>query len=318
MKKYRIGVDIGGTSFKYGVVDQEGHILCKASHPVHQELSQEEQINELGNAIISLLEREKITMDDIVGVGIGCPGSIHPEVGYCDYSNNLNWHHLPICDLLSNFISKPIRITNDANAATLAEARYGIGKGYENMVLLTLGTGVGGGLILHHQLYEGNEGKGAELGHMVLRYHGRKCTCGRRGCVEAYASVRALVDDTKKAMKKKKDSLLWEACKGNLSNMNAKIIYECAKKNDELATSLLDQYYDYLKETILNYINIFRPEIIIIGGGISAQKEHILSHLIPLIEKEHYGFGNGPKVKIECASLGNDAGIIGAACLIDM
>lgn len=318
MKNYRIGVDIGGTSFKYGIVDEEGKILFKSSYLVNHQVSQEEQIIELGHSILALMKKENIALDDILGIGIGCPGSINPNTGYCDYSNNLRWNNLPVRDLLFTVIPKPIRISNDANAATLGEARYGIGKGYHNIVMLTLGTGVGGGLILNDQLYEGNEGKGAELGHTILHLNGRKCTCGRKGCIEAYASVRALVDDTKKAMKEDKTSSLWKACEGNVTKLNARIIYECAKENDGLANQMLNQYYEYLKETVLNYINIFRPELLILGGGISAQKEHILSHLIPLIEKEHYGFGNGPKVKIECASLGNDAGIIGAACLIEM
>ena len=160
-----------------------------------------------------------------------------------------------------------------------------------------------------------NEGKGAELGHAIIKVNGRRCTCGRKGCLEAYASTSALIKDTKRLVSQNKQSKLWTELK-DLNLINGKYIFEYAKQGDEVAVKALDNYINYLKEGILNYCNIFRPELIILGGGISAQEDYILSRLIPLLEKEYYGFKNTPKVEIKCAKLGNDAGIIGAAYLI--
>ncbi len=316
MKKYRIGIDIGGTSLKYGIIDDNGIIICKSSYPVNHSLSQEEQIEELGYKILAFIEKNGIDYDEVSGVGIGCPGAINSTKGSCDYSGNLMWYNLPICDILSRIIKRPVKISNDANVAVLGEARYGAGKGYQNIVMLTFGTGVGGGLVLNGELYEGNEGKGAELGHAVLRLNGRQCSCGRKGCIEAYASVTGLLYDTKKLMRKNKHTILFELCEGDLRKLNAKMIFEAAIATDAVAVSALNYYFYYMKEVIMNFNNIFRPELFILGGGISSQKEYILSHLIPLLEKEDYGFKNCPKPIIDCAQLGNDAGIIGAASLI--
>ena len=183
--------------------------------------------------------------------------------------------------------------------------------------MITLGTGVGGGIIINGKLYEGNEGKGAEIGHSVIHMNGRKCSCGRKGCLEAYTSASALVNDAKKVMRKYKDSIMWKKCQDNIDNLNGKIIFDSAKEGDTAANKVLDQYFVYLKEVVLNFCNIFRPELIIIGGGLSGQKDYLLNRLVPLLEEENYGFFNTPKVEIKCAELGNDAGIIGAASLID-
>lgn len=318
MKKYRIGIDIGGTSLKYGIVDENGVVICKNAYPVNHSIGQEEQIEELGYKVLTFIADNKIDIKDILGVGIGCPGAINSIKGSCDYSGNLKWYNLPICDILSDIIKKPVKISNDANVAVLGEAHYGIGKGYQNIVMLTLGTGVGGGLILNGELYEGNEGKGAELGHAVIRLNGRRCSCGRKGCLEAYASVTGLLHDTKKMMKKDNNTILWKLCQKNLRKLNAKMIFEAAIAKDDLAIMALDCYLYYVKEVIMNFNNIFRPEIFIIGGGISSQKEYILSRLLPLLEKEDYGFKNSPHPIIDCAQLGNDAGLIGAASLIKL
>lgn len=315
MSKYRIGIDIGGMSFKIGIVDENGNIAFRDVLKVTTNNSQEEMIELLANKVNDLIKTNNVSKDDILGIGIGCPGSINSNTGVCDYSNNLKWENLPVVEIIEKITNIKCKITNDANAATLGEVKFGCGLGYKNVIMLTLGTGVGGGIVLNGTLYEGNEGKGAELGHAIIKVNGKRCTCGRKGCLEAYASTSALIKDTKRLVSQNKQSKLWTELK-DLNLINGKYIFEYAKQGDEVAVKALDNYINYLKEGILNYCNIFRPELIILGGGISAQEDYILSRLIPLLEKEYYGFKNTPKVEIKCAKLGNDAGIIGAAYLI--
>ncbi len=312
MKKYYIGVDIGGTSFKIGLVREDGIIINKMSYLVKNSAKQEEMIIELANQILDFIKVNEITLDNIVGIGIGCPGSINSKLGVCDYSNNLKWYDLKIVEILKKYINLPIKITNDANAATLGEYKFGVGKNYQNVIMLTLGTGVGGGVIINGKLYEGNDGKGAELGHSVIKLNGRKCTCGRKGCIEAYASASALAKEARSIVTKHKESSLYL----DKDHLTGRIIFEHANKGDKIANIIIDKYCYYLKEAILNYCNIFRPDLIILGGGLSAQKEVLLNHIVPCMEKEHYGFSNTPKVELKCAELGNDAGIIGAASLL--
>ncbi|MCI2069307.1 MAG: ROK family protein [Bacilli bacterium] len=311
-----IGIDIGGTSFKIGLVDGKGKLLDSFSYPVDHLKNQEDQINELGEKINDFLQKKEIGKSEIIGIGIGCPGSIDSSTGFCDYSNNLKWSHLNVCGILARITSIKCRISNDANVACLGEVKFGVARKYKNVVMLTLGTGIGSGIVIDGKLYEGNQGKGAECGHEVIKMNGRKCTCGRRGCFEAYASATALIKDTKAKMRKHKDSLMWDYVKQDIESVGGKTAFECAKKGDKAAIEVRDRYCFYLAEGILNICSIFRPECIILGGGVSNQKEYLLNNLVPLLEKANYGFGLGPKVEILIAELGNQAGMIGAASLL--
>ena len=308
-----VGVDIGGTNIKLGIIDTKGNILSKYTYPTDKSLSQEMQIEKLGKFINNII-LNKYDYTTFLGIGVGCPGSINSSTGKCDYSNNLGWKDLDVVSILNKITSLPIRITNDANAACLAEFKFGAAKGKENVVMLTLGTGVGGGLILNGKLYEGKDGKGAELGHSLLVKNGRRCTCGRKGCLEAYASAKALLNDTKKEMKKHRESLLWFKSFYRIESVRLETPFDCADIGDEIAIKVVDNYISYLGEGILNFINIFKPDIILLGGGLSSLKERLTSRLIEYLEKNNYGFG-GVKVEVRCADLENDAGIIGAACL---
>lgn len=312
MSKNYIGVDIGGTSIKIGLVDENGVILDKFTYLVDNQDNQEDMIDELAKKLLCFFDLNKLDMKEIGGIGIGCPGSINSETGVCDYSNNLRWNNLKIVDILKKYINLPIKISNDANAAVLGEYRFGVGKGYKNMIMLTLGTGVGGGIIINGNLYEGEDGKGAELGHSVIELNGRECTCGRKGCIEAYASVSALIKDARNIVKEHKESILYS----DLDTLNGQIIFDAVEKGDCIANEIIDKYCYYLSEAILNYCNIFRPQIFVLGGGISAKEDILFKRIIPYLEKEHYGFSNSPKVELKCAKLGNDAGIIGAASLV--
>lgn len=310
-----IGVDIGGMSYKFGVVDN-GKIICKNSLKFDKSISSEESIVLLSKKILKLLDDNNISRNCINGIGIGCPGAIDSVNGVCDLAYNLGFDKLPICDIISQETGFECKITNDANAAALGEVVYGAAKDYQDAIMITLGTGVGGGIIINKKIYDGNQGKGAELGHSVIKVDGRRCTCGRKGCLEAYASASALIYDTKIALRKNKNSLMWKYIENNLDNVNGKTAFECAKSGDEAAEKVINNYVKYLGEGLLNLMNEFRPQAIVIGGGLSLQKEYLINRLKAYCEKYFYGFRSCPKVELLTAELGNDAGIIGASCLM--
>jgi glucokinase len=269
----------------------------------------------LGNKILSFINENKMQNNEIVGLGIGCPGAIDSENGVIDYSNNLKWSDVPIKEILEKITGLKVKITNDANAAALGEAYFGAGKEASSVILLTLGTGVGGGIIINGKVYEGNQGKGAELGHTIIEINGRPCTCGRKGCLEAYASATALISDTKEIMKKNPDSLMWKLVNYDIDLVNGKTPFTAKLQGDTYANEVINQYINYLGEGILNFCNIFRPEIIVLSGGIAQQGKDLLDPLISHCEKNDYGFKGTPKVKITTAKLGYDSGIIGSASL---
>lgn len=309
-----IGVDIGGMSLKIGVVNEFGEIISKFTMNFDKNIPQDEMIKSLAIKINEHIKENNYT--DVKGIGVSCAGVVNTKTGYCDFSANLNWTNLDICGILKKYTSLDTKIANDANCAVLGEVKFGVAKNYHNVVMLTLGTGVGGGLYLDDKLYEGNQGKGAELGHSLFIYNGRKCACGLKGCFERYASASALISDTKKAMIKNKESLLWKYCDFNLDNVNGKVAFDCAKLNDKTAIEVVNKYISYLSYGILNFCNIFRPEVIILGGGISNQKENLIVPIKKILKENNYGYKNTPEVDVLIAKLGNDAGIIGAACLL--
>ena len=308
-----VGVDIGGMSIKVGFVNKEGKIESSYAIPIVKGENQEQTIINLSH---SILNHAKEKGYDIAGIGVGCPGAINSSKGTCDFSGNLDWHDLDIVGIIERECKVNAKITNDANAAILGEARFGIAKNYHNVIMLTLGTGVGGGIYLNDALYEGNEGKGAEVGHALFRYHGRQCTCGRKGCIEAYCSATALIKDTKKAMLKNRLSMMWEYADYDINRVNGLTAFECAKKGDETALKVTNEYFDYLTGAILSFCNIFRPNAVVLGGGLSNQKEYLIDNVEKRMAKEDYGFKCSPSVKLLRASLGNDAGILGAAALM--
>lgn len=311
-----IGLDIGGTNIKGAFVTKEGKITHRFGFRVDYSKTQEEIISLIGDSIKSALKEKEIEKEEVGGIGIGCPGSINSKTGICEYSNNLNWFDLPIVAMIEKATGIKAKISNDANVAMLGEAKFGVGKKYHNLVLLTLGTGVGGGLYLNDQLYEGEEGKGAELGHMVIDPDGKECTCGMKGCFEAYASATALMKMTQEAMKKHKDSKMWEMVKGDITKANGITSFECAKLGDEAAKEVVAKYEDYLAFGIINYCNIFRPQAIILGGGVSSQKEYLTDEIEKRLKEKNYGFKRTPSVKVLVSNLGNDAGVLGAAALV--
>ena len=234
---------------------------------------------------------------------------IDSENGEVVYANNLKWSHFRISDAVNKQTGLKVTISNDANVAALGEAKFGEGKGCKNTVMITLGTGVGGGIVLDGKLYEGNASAGAELGHMVVVKDGLSCSCGRRGCLEAYASASALVRDTKRAVQQHPDSKMSEA-----QEIDGTTAFRY-RDSDPYAKDVLDKYFGYLACGIINFANVFRPEKVILGGGICAEKEGLTAPLQKIVDEEIYGGSMGPAVKITTAKLGNKAGILGAAAL---
>ncbi len=312
---YSIGVDIGGMSVKVGLVDEKGNILFKSAEKTAS--TPQQVIENLIKQINELVQEANLSITEIKGIGVGCPGATNGQTGMVDFLVNLKWNNVPLVDLLKSKLDTKIRISNDANVAVLAETMCGCAKEYNSAVMFTLGTGVGSGIVIDKKLYEGNCSKGAEIGHTSLILGGKECPCGRRGCVEQYVSATALISQTKEAMLLDKNSLMWKYVDNKIDNVNGKTAFDCAKQGDKTALEVVDTYVYYLAESILNVLNTFRPEAFIIGGGISAQGDYLVDKVTEYCEKFSYGYKCVPKTKILIASLGNDAGIIGAAALVN-
>ncbi len=313
MEKVYIGVDVGGMSIKAGAVNLNGEIIFKDSI-VTDGSNVEHFLKSNKELLKKVIDECKKRNLEPLGIGFGVPGLIDNEKGLICKMANINGINVPLRDYLKD-LNLPIKISNDANVACLAEQKYGAAKGYSDAIMITLGTGVGGGIVANNKLIEGFEGKGAELGHIVIMMNGESCGCGRKGCLEAYASASALLRQTKKAMLENKDSMMWEYCNNNIDNVSGLTSFECAKKGDEIANKVIDNYIMYLGEGLLNFCNIFRPQVFVIGGGISNQGDYLKNKLQTYLEKYNYGYLMAPKSVVEIAKLKNDAGIIGAASL---
>ena len=309
-----IGIDIGGTSIKGAAVKDNGEVLDVFSLPVNKGDSAEVTLNNLVKVINEYTKKHGYNKDNVLGIGCGVPGVSNTKTGVVTYSNNLQWYETPIVKILEEGTGLPVKITNDANAAALGEAKFGVGKEFKNIIMVTLGTGIGGGIIIDGKLYEGNLGKGAELGHTVIVVDGRDCTCGRKGCVEAYASATGLIYDTKIAMEQHKDSKLWQVAE-QLGKVDGRVAFEAARLGDPIGEQLVNNYVKYLGEGLMNYFNIFRPEAVVLSGGIANEREYLNSRLRKYCKAHHYGYQGTPEVKILTSELGYNSGKIGAAAL---
>ncbi len=314
MEKVNIGVDVGGMSIKAGLVNYNGDILFKKSC-VTDGKNVPKFLEDMKNLLKEVIEEGNKLNLEIDGIGFGVPGMVNNKLGTIDKMANISGRNIPLREYLAD-LNLPIYISNDANVAALAEQKFGAAKGYQDVILLTLGTGVGGGVICDGRLYEGNEGKGAELGHVCLILNGRQCGCGRKGCLETYASASALLRDTKEMMEEHKDSMMWEYANNDINNVSGLTSFECAKKGDKWANEVIDNYVMYLGEGMLDFCNIFRPEVFVIGGGISNQGKYLTDKLQKYLEDHNYGYESAPRSEVVVAKLKNDAGIIGAASLL--
>lgn len=314
---YRLGIDLGGTNIVAAVVDQKYKIVAKASCKTAVPRPEEEICDSMAEVALMAVKKAKITMDNIKMVGIGVPGAVNPETGIIEYSANLFFHNWEIVKMMQERLNKPIKIENDANAAAYGEYLAGAAKGAKNALAITLGTGVGAGIIIDGKIYSGSNYAGAEMGHMVIVKDGRECACGRKGCWEAYASATGLINLTKEAILKGKPdySYMFKLCDGDINNVNGMTAFKAMREGDEMARQVVDTYISYLACGLVNAINIFQPDILCIGGGISNEGENLLTPLRSIIEKERYTKHNDKQTVICKCELGNDAGIIGAAFL---
>ena len=311
-KKYYVGIDLGGTFIKGGIADREGNILVNDKIPTESEKGSTGVAENIAKLANMLLEQSGLAKENIVGMGIGVPGMIDSKRGEVVYSNNLNWEHFFIADEVEKLSGLPVKIANDANVAAIGETKFGCGKDYNNTILVTLGTGVGGGIVIDGKLFEGNRSAGAELGHSVIVAGGEQCTCGRKGCLEAYASATALIRDTKRAMQANKQSKMWEI--GDIENVTGKTAFDYANCDDS-AKAVVDNYIEKLGVGITNLANEFRPEAILLGGGVCAQGDNLIKPLQAFLDRELFAGEKGPQVKLLIANLGNSAGLLGAVAL---
>ena len=306
-----IGVDIGGTSIKGAAITDKGEILDRFSLKMDRLAEPEITYGKLCDEIENFLN-DKSYKNEIAGIGLGVPGILDRAKGIVKSSPNMpKWINFKITDFVQKRLNLPVKIVNDASSAALGEAKFGSGKNYKNIVMITLGTGVGGGIIINGKLYDGMGGTGAQLGHSVIRFNGRQCSCGRKGCLEAYTSATALIKQANIQRDKYKDSNL-----NNIENIDAKDVFDLCRACDKLAKRLVKEYITYLSEGLLNLCNEFRPDIILLSGGVANEGDYLVSRIERYMKKHNYGYVNAPRVPVTLASLGYDSGKIGAATLI--
>lgn len=311
----RIGIDLGGTNIAVGLVDENRKVVALVEEPTNLPKSAEELAADIFCLAERLLRENGRMFTQVKSVGIGIPGTVNQETDTVEYANNFGFKNVPFVKMLKEKFPCPLYAENDASAAAWGEYLAGAGRESHSMVAVTLGTGVGGGIILNGKIWRGENGAAGELGHMVIRNGGRSCTCGRRGCLEAYASATALVSQAQKAMEEDRNSLLWSLCTGKKETINGRMVFEAVGKNDETAAKVLNELIGYLAEGAANIINILQPEVLCIGGGLSGAKEELLRPLREQTEQLVYSRYSKKNTRLVLAELGNAAGIIGAACL---
>ncbi len=316
---YRIGIDLGGTNIAAGLVDEQFTILSQDSTPTLVGRPGEEIVSDIARLCRTICENTGITLLDVTSIGIASPGIVDNDTGCVVYANNLGFRHFPIIPLLREQTGvEKIYIENDANAAAWGEAIAGAAKGSRSSVMITLGTGVGGGIVSDGKVYKGFNNAGGELGHIVIQVGGEPCTCGRRGCWEAYSSATALIRMTREKL---------DACQASgratamtelvekKGKINGRTAFDGMRLGDEAATEVVNEYVDYLASGIASMINIFQPEVLSIGGGISNEGQFLLDLVVPKVRAQQYGTDLVPLTDIRIATLRNNAGIIGAAVL---
>ncbi len=315
---YKLGIDLGGTNIVAGVVDENYKIIATAKRKTNCPRPQEEIVADMAAVALEAINRAGIKASDIEAAGVGVPGTVDPTAGIAYYANNLGFKNLQMSKILKELTGIDFYLENDANAAAYGEFLAGAGKGANNFVMITLGTGVGSGIIIDGKIHTGFNYAGGELGHTVLVMDGEACTCGRNGCWEAYASATALIRQTKQAMSRYPDSLMWKLCGGNIASVNGRTSFEAMSKGDEAAKQVVSKYADYLAAGIANCVNIFQPEIICVGGGISKEGENLIAPVRKIVSGENYARGMSVETQVKAAELGNDAGIIGAAFICNL
>ncbi|MDD7184977.1 MAG: ROK family glucokinase [Ruminococcus sp.] len=312
--KYYVGIDLGGTNIVAGVVDENYNIIATAKTKTNCPRPEKAIADDMAKMALEAVKNAKLTIDDIEWVGIGTPGIANSKTGIIEYSNNLGFNNTPMVKYIQETIDKPVFIENDANAAAYGEYVAGAAKGAKNAVCITLGTGVGGGIIIDGKIYSGSNFAGAEIGHTVIEVDGAECSCGRKGCFEAYSSATGLIRMTKEAISENPDCIMAKMA-DEKGKVTARTSFDAMRAGDSVAKAVVDKYIKYLAAGITNTINIFQPDILCIGGGVCNEGDPLLLPVKELVKKEVYTRNSPKNAEIVIAKLGNDAGIIGAAFL---
>lgn len=306
-----IGIDLGGTNIKGGIVSGNGEIIHKEMIPTGSGREAAAIIKDIAGLINKMLKSTNINISDIKSIGIGTPGTCDAKAGIVICASNIGFYNVNVREELEKYFSDtPIFVENDANCAALGEYSV-LSEDIGDMVFITLGTGVGGGIIINHKLYVGKNGTAAEVGHMIIDIEGEECGCGTRGCWEKYASVTALINQTREYCIKNPESELAKAAEHGVSGRTA---FELAKRGDAGAKSVVDRWIRYVGTGIISIINILQPEILMIGGAISKEGKYLIDPIIEYQKNNTYSQIKD-STKIVTASLGNDAGLIGSAFL---
>ena len=310
----RIGIDIGGTGIQIGVVDKDYHIIRESSIPTRTDLPFEQQLREIADCVVSTILSSGFSKDDIVSVGVGIPGIASAKTGEIIKCTNMGWFHVPFRQVFNRFLDKPVFFDNDANVAALAESVAGISSGTSSSVFITIGTGIGSGIIINGKIWSGAHHIGGELGHVIFDLDGVPCTCGNHGCLERYCSATALIRMAREAVAEQPDSLILRYVDNNPSRIEAKTVFDAAQAKDPVALHVYNHYIDCLAQAIGSVVNLLDPEVIVLGGGVSKAGSFLLDPLI-----REYGkyvlFNDQPLPPVKLAVLGSEAGIIGAAML---
>ena len=312
--KYYVGIDLGGTNIVAGVVDENYNIVATAKTKTNCPRAEKDIADDMAKMALEAVKNANLTIDDIEWIGIGTPGIANSETGIIEYSNNLGFNNTPMVKYIQETIDKPVFIENDANAAAYGEYVAGAAKGAKNAVCITLGTGVGAGVVIDGKIYSGSNFAGAEIGHTVIEVDGAECSCGRKGCFEAYSSATGLIRMTKEAIAENPDCIMAKMAEEK-GKITARTSFDAMRAGDSIAKAVVDKYIKYLAAGITNTINIFQPDILCIGGGVCNEGDPLLLPVKEIVKKEVYTRNSPKNAEIVIAKLGNDAGIIGAAFL---
>lgn len=314
---YYLGIDVGGTNLVSGIVDENHKIIAKFKSKTQVPCTPEEFADALAKTVYGVLEEAGLTLADVPWVGIGCPGTVNPVTGIIEFANNLYFKNLELKKLMEERLEgKAVILENDANAAAYGEYIAGALKGADNAIAITLGTGLGGGVIINHKIYSGSNFAGAELGHEVIVVDGKPCTCGRNGCWEAYASATGLIKITNEHLAHApQDAIIRDVIRESEGKVSGRTAFDAMRRGDAIGKEIVEEYVKYLSVGLTNMINIFQPDILCIGGGICNEGETLLAPVRQFVDQEQYAMNSSKKTVICKAALGNDAGVIGAAVL---
>lgn len=310
--KYYIGVDLGGTNIAAGIVDERYNLIYKKSIPTVVTNNPESIAEDIVSLVKEVSLEASIDFSDVLWLGIGTPGAVDQGSGCVNNAHNIGFYNFNLKEYIQNKLPLKCFIENDANAAAYGEFVCGGAKDYNSAILITIGTGIGSGIIIDNKIFSGCAYTGAEMGHMVIIKDGEECTCGRKGCFESYCSATALIKQTKTAMVKHPESTLWQIVDGNINKVNGKTVFDGLKLNDLTSKEIFEDYTDYFSVAIANLVNIFAPEVVLLGGGVSNAGDILINNLNKKVSSQTY-------IKkeniIKVSQLKGDAGIIGAALL---